>query len=103
MRITQALCLTLAALTAIAAPSGALAADIAFFPVETSNLEASDTIAVGELLAQSYASTSRQAVLSPSRTEQVLSQSETYEAAAASLGVAEYVRITARGRPPDRD
>jgi hypothetical protein len=94
MRITQALFLALAALFIVAPPTSARAADIAFFPAETSNLSPSDALAVGELLAQSYASVSHQAVLSPTRTQDTVAKSPSYEAAAATLGVAEYVRIS---------
>jgi hypothetical protein len=75
----------------------ARAADIAFFPVETPNLSPTDTSAVGELLAQSYAAASGGAVLAPSRTTQTVMQSPSYEAAAQTLGVAEFVRVSAVG------
>lgn len=75
-------------------PLSASAADIAFFPPETSNLNPSDNLAIGELLAQSYAGESRAAVLSPARTHDAVAKSTSYEAAANSLGVKEYVRIS---------
>ncbi len=78
----------------IALPSSALAADVAIFPAETSNLAPADNLAVGELLAQSYAGISRQAVLSPVRTEHAVAHATTYEGAAQSLGVKEYVRTS---------
>jgi hypothetical protein len=74
--------------------SSALAADVAFFPPETTNLSPADNVAVGELLAQAYAGASRQAVLSPARTEDAVAKSTSYEAAAQSLGVREYVRMS---------
>jgi len=73
----------------------AAAADIAIFPAEAPSLLPSDAIAVGELLAQAYAATSRSAVLAPSRTAQTLASSQTYQQAATTLGVAEFVRSSA--------
>jgi hypothetical protein len=75
-------------------PASALAADIAIFPAETSNLSPSDNLAVGELLAQSYAAASRLAVLSPVRTADTVAHSTSYEGAAQTLGVKEYVRTS---------
>jgi hypothetical protein len=75
-------------------PSSASAADVAIFPAETSNLAPGDNLAVGELLAQAYAGISRQAVLSPVRTEDAVAHATTYEGAAQSLGVKEYVRTS---------
>lgn len=72
-----------------AVPFTAKAADVAFFPVESVNLAPEDASAVGELLAQSYASVSGQAVLAPSRIQLATPQ---YEEAAKQLGVSEYVR-----------
>jgi hypothetical protein len=93
MRITSLLVSLIALLCS--SPSFARAADVAFFPVETTNLVPADSYAVGELLAQSYASVSRKAVLSPSRTQDALTTAATYEGAAQALGVTEYVRTTA--------
>lgn len=76
-------------------PAVASAADVAVFPPEADNLAPPDTTAVGELLARSYAAASRSAVLAPDRTAQTLAQSQSYEQAARTLGVAEYVRISA--------
>jgi hypothetical protein len=76
-------------------PGVARAADVAFFPVETPNLEPVDGSAIGELLAQAYAATSRKAVLSPSHTEGALQGSTSHVEAARMLGVSEYVRTNA--------
>jgi len=96
MRIIRArllvLLTTLLALSSL--PLTALAADIAIFPAETSNLSPADNLAVGELLAQAYAAISRQAVLSPVRCEDAVAHATTYEGAARSLGVKEYVRTS---------
>lgn len=73
-------------------PGAARAADIAFFPVEGTSLRPEDASAIGELLAQSYASVSGQAVLAPSRIKLL---SPNYEQAAKEIGVAEYVRTDA--------
>ncbi len=75
-------------------PLSASAADIAFFPAETSNLNPSDNLAIGELLAQAYAGESRAAVITPSSTHDAVANSTSYEQAAKSLGVKEYVRIS---------
>jgi hypothetical protein len=77
------------------APRTAAAADVAVFPAEAQNLAHADGIALGELLAQSYAAASRSAVLAPSRSAGTLVQSQSYEHAARTLGVAEYVRVSA--------
>src|SRR5688572_5703522 len=93
MRITSLLVSLFALLCST--PSFARAADVAFFPVETTNLVPADSYAVGELLAQAYAGVTHQAVLAPSRTQDVLGTAVTYEAAAQQLGVGEYVRTSA--------
>ena len=95
MRITTSFPLLALIALFCSSPSFARAADVAFFPVETSNLAPADSLAVGELLAQAYASVSRQAVLGPSRTEQTLTTAVTYEQAAQMMGVKEYVRMSA--------
>lgn len=81
-------------LFALTLPTAASAADIAFFPPETSNLSPSDNLAIGELLAQAYAGESRASVLSPARTHDAVANATSYEAAARTLGVQEYVRIS---------
>jgi hypothetical protein len=95
MRITTSFPLIALVALFCSSPSFARAADVAFFPVETTNLAPADSAAVGELLAQAYAGVSRQAVLGPSRTEQTLSTAVTYEQAAQTMGVKEYVRMSA--------
>lgn len=85
--------LLLCAALSLAAP--ARAADIAFFPVETPNLLARDAIAVGELLAQSYAAVSGAAVLAPSRSAPALAGNPSHEQAARALAVPEFVRTSA--------
>jgi len=75
-------------------PFSAKAADVAVFPVETPNVAPADAVAIGELLAQSYAAVSGQAVLAPSRIQLTAPQ---YEQAAKELGVKEYVRTSAVG------
>jgi hypothetical protein len=72
--------------------SAAHAADIAFFPVESATLAPDDALAIGELLAQSYASASGQAVLAPSR---ITVDGRPPATIASSLGVTEYVRTDA--------
>jgi hypothetical protein len=96
MRFTHSLLLFLVTLFSLA-PGAARAADVAFFPVETPNLAPVDGSAIGELLAQAYASTSRKAVLSPSHTEGALQGSTSHVEAARMLGVSEYVRTSAVG------
>jgi hypothetical protein len=96
MRITSSLFVLLAALFC-STPSFARAADVAFFPVETTNLQPADSAAIGELLAQAYASVSQSSVLAPSRTQEALAQAATYEQAAQILTVREYVRTSALG------
>ncbi len=73
-------------------PGAARAADVAFFPVESVTVGERDAAAIGELLAQSYASISRKAVLAPSHFE---GSGGSYPEMAAQLGVAEYVRTNA--------
>lgn len=94
MRTTSARLLALLTTFLIALPTSAFAADVAIFPAETSNLAPADNLAVGELLAQAYAGISRQAVLSPVRTEDAVAHATTYEGAAQTLGVKEYVRTS---------
>jgi hypothetical protein len=96
MRITKSVLVFLAALI-FTLPGLAQAADLAVFPVETTNLTPQDGAAVGELLAQSYAAVSGKAVLAPSRTQQTLAMAANHQEAAQSLGVSEYVRISAVG------
>jgi hypothetical protein len=72
----------------------AQAADVAIFPPEAPNLAPNDAVALGELLAQSYAASSRAVVLSPAHTLAALA-SGTYEQAAVALGVRDYVRTHA--------
>ncbi len=80
------------AVALLSIPGAARAADIAFFPVEGPNLKPEDAAAIGDLLAQSYASASGQAVLAPSRIQML---NTNYVQAAGELGVAEYVRTDA--------
>ncbi len=75
-------------------PQVASAADVAFFPVESTSLSAEDSAAIGELLAQAYANVSGQAVLAPSRVAPPVSA---YPEAAKNMGVTEYVRTDAVG------
>ncbi len=84
--------LLVVAASVLSVPNAAQAADIAFFPVEGPNLRPEDASAIGELLAQSYASVSGQAVLAPSRINLL---TPNHEQAAKELGVAEYVRTDA--------
>jgi len=91
MQTIRSLFLVLA-VTLLSIPGAARAADIAFFPVEGPNLKPEDAAAIGDLLAQSYASVSGQAVLAPSRIQML---STNYVQAAGELGVAEYVRTDA--------
>jgi hypothetical protein len=94
MRTIRARLLILLTTLLTVVPASAFAADVAIFPAETSNLAPGDNLAVGELLAQAYAGISRQAVLSPVRTEDAVAHATTYEGAAQVLGVQEYVRTT---------
>lgn len=77
------------------APRIASAADVAVFPPEMGNLSAQDASTVGELIAQAYASVSQQSVVSPTYAQTALTQGQTYEGAAAQLGVKEYIRLSA--------
>lgn len=95
LHFSRALSLAVLFCSLLYAPPGASAADIAVFPAEAQNLPPADAVAVGELLAQSYAASSQSAVLSPGRSAPTLAQSPSYVEAARALGVAEYVRITA--------
>jgi len=94
MRIISARLSLLLTTLLLVLPTSALAADVAIFPPETSNLAPSDNLAIGELLAQAYAGISRQAVLSPVRTEHAVAHATSYEGAAQTLGVKEYVRTS---------
>jgi hypothetical protein len=96
MRFTNSVLMFLVTFFALV-PGVARAADVAFFPVETPNLAPADASAIGELLAQAYAATSRQAVLAPSRTEAALNGGASDVEAARMLGVSEYVRTNAVG------
>jgi hypothetical protein len=69
------------------------AADVAVFAPETNNVSAADASAVGELIAQSYALVSHQSVLAPAQSAAALTAPEAYQAAAAQLGVKEYIRL----------
>jgi hypothetical protein len=85
----------LLALLSMLAPGLAHAADVAVFPVETTTVAPLEASAIGELLAQSYAATSKRAVLMPMRTEAALGSSASYQEAALKLGVTEYLRTSA--------
>jgi len=87
--------LTLALLSLLAAPRSAFAAEVALFPVEAPNLAPRDAIAIGEALAQSYELASSARVLGPSRTAEALAGGATYEDAARTLSVREFVRTSA--------
>jgi hypothetical protein len=76
-------------------PGLARAADVAVFPVESTSVSELDANVIGELLAQSYAATTRRAVLAPERTEAALVGSASYQEAAVKLGVSEYLRTNA--------
>jgi hypothetical protein len=82
-------------LVLLLAPGAARAADVAVFPVESTNLHPADAAAIGELLAQAYAAASSQAVLTPPRTLEALGQSSSHHEAAQRLGVREYLRSNA--------
>jgi hypothetical protein len=90
MRIAKILVLSFALLSGLT--GAAHAADIAVLPVESSTLDPKDASALGELLAQSYASASRQAVLAPSR---IPADGRNANELAASLSVSEYIRTDA--------
>lgn len=90
MRTVQLFVVSLLALFSL--HGSAHAADIAFFPVESATVTPTDASAIGELLAQSYASVSGQAVLAPSR---ITVDERPYSELAASLSVPEYVRTDA--------
>jgi hypothetical protein len=87
--------LILLGLLSMFVPGLARAADVAVFPVESTSVSEVDANVIGELLAQSYAATSRRAVLAPSRTEAALAGSASYQEAAVKLGVADYLRTNA--------
>jgi hypothetical protein len=69
------------------------AADVAVFAPETNNVSAADASAVGELIAQSYALVSHQSVVAPTQSTAALTAPDAYQAAAAQLGVREYIRL----------
>lgn len=77
--------------------SSARAADVAVFPLATTNVSDGDAAALGELLAQAYAAHSRQAVLSPARSAAAYAAAGDYQVAAAQLGVTEYLQTSAVG------
>jgi hypothetical protein len=76
-------------------PIAAHAADVAVFGPEISNLPAQDAEAVAGLIAQAYASASQQSVVPPSEARSATEAGTSYEAAAAKLGVKEYLRLSA--------
>lgn len=76
-------------------PIAAHAADIAVFGPEISNLTAQDAEAVAGLIAQAYASASQQSVVPLSESRSAAEAGTSYEAAAAKLGVKEYLRLSA--------
>lgn len=94
MRTNTSVWVLLASLV-LSVPGLARAADVAFFPVESTNLTPEDASAIGELLAHAYASVSRASVLSPMHTETTLASSQNHADAARKLGVSEYVRTNA--------
>ena len=86
-----------AALYSLFSSASARAADVAVFPLETTNVSPGDAEALGELLAQAYAAHSRQAVLSPERSAAAYATEGDYTDAARRLGVQEYLRTSAVG------
>jgi len=71
------------------------AATVAVMPVRGVNLSQGEGDAIGVLFASAFAHDSHVAVASPTETKQALVQSRTSQAAAARLGVAEYVELGA--------
>lgn len=85
----------LACLLTLLCASTALAADTAVFPPEATNLTEGESAVIGTLLAAAYADVSGKEVVPPRRTAPALVASPDLKLAAASLGVGEYIVITA--------
>jgi hypothetical protein len=92
-RAPRALCLVLALLAA--AP--ALAGSTAVFPPQATNLDPGPAQALGQLLASEYARASGQAVVLPAPAGAAVQPGMSLAAAAAALGVDEYLDTSAIG------
>jgi hypothetical protein len=72
------------------------AADIAVFPVFTTNLTQAQGEAIGAIIAQQFARISSKQIIGPAETRKALdTNSNNIQAAARSLGVSEYLTINA--------
>lgn len=65
------------------------------FPVQGTNLSASESAAIGALISSAYAQQARMSVLTPSELAQVLEQAGTETRAAELAGLYEYVHVEA--------
>ncbi|HTP26376.1 MAG TPA: hypothetical protein VMK12_12055 [Anaeromyxobacteraceae bacterium] len=77
------------------AASSAHAAEIAIFPVHSTNLTPEQSEALGAVLAQQYAKISGKDVLDPDQVRQALGTDDVVPSAAQALGVREYIETTA--------
>ena len=75
--------------------SRALAAEVAVFPAEGTNLSEDEEKAIGVMIAQSYAINSGKSVVDPQTTQAAIEESQSPETAAQSLGVSQYITIKA--------
>jgi hypothetical protein len=73
------------------------AADVAVFPVQGVNTDKSFCDAFGTLLAIQYGRVSGQNVIAPNKSAKAVGADSNLTAAAQSLGVSEYIEITAVG------
>jgi hypothetical protein len=90
-------CQGLKALLLVSASSSLLwAADVALFPVTTTNLTPNEGDAIGVVMAQQYAKISKKPVIGPIQSGKVLQeQNGDLSAAAKVMGVAEYITMSA--------
>jgi hypothetical protein len=82
-------CLTLTAV------NSALAADVAVFPVQGTNLNEGELAAIGSLMASAYAMQSNKPVLGPDDVMPSLARTASERDTAQELGLSEYIHVEA--------
>jgi hypothetical protein len=73
----------------------AWAADVAVLPVQGTNLETAEVDAVGAMMAQAYAATGDDHVISPADVRAAMTEGRSAEDAALALGAEEYIETQA--------
>lgn len=71
------------------------AAEVAFLPVQGTNLTHGEATAIGMVMANAFATETRKAVTSPSETAEAIAGTGNVTAALTALGASQYVEVTA--------